>query len=77
MDILFGFGVSNVGLPGMNPFSIARIAFSSPEMPAAGSECPMLLLIYNKHAILAHIHNQTNSSQKCERVTDMLLINLT
>ena len=45
MDILLGFGVSNVGFPGMKPFSIANIAFSNPEMPAAGSECPTLLLI--------------------------------
>ena len=35
----------NVGLPGMMPFSIDMIAFMSPEIPAAGSECPTLLLI--------------------------------
>lgn len=35
---LLGFGVMKVGLPGINPFSMERIAFSSPDMPAAGSE---------------------------------------
>lgn len=35
----------NVGLPGMKPFSMERMALSRPEIPAAGSECPMLLLI--------------------------------
>lgn len=44
--VLLGFGVIKVGLPGMMPFSIARTAFSTPEIPAAGSEWPMLLLIY-------------------------------
>jgi len=42
-----GFGVMKVGLPGMVPFSIARIALIIPEIPAAGSECPRLLLIYH------------------------------
>ena len=44
--ILLGLGVSNVGLPGMIPCSSARIVFRSPEIPAPGSECPMLLLTY-------------------------------
>jgi len=44
-DELLGFGVTNVGLPGMKPFSMERMALSRPEMPAAGSECPTLLLI--------------------------------
>ena len=44
---LLGLGVLNVGLRGINPFSMESIAFSSPEIPAAGSECPILLLIYN------------------------------
>lgn len=29
----------------MMPFSIERMVLSRPEMPAAGSECPILLLI--------------------------------
>lgn len=66
MDMLSGFGISNVGLPGMNPFSIARIAFSSPEMPAAGSECPTLLLIYHQQAISAQVHSGTMSNRKFE-----------
>lgn len=58
MDILLGFGVSNVGFPGMNPFSIANIAFSNPEMPAAGpDECPLLLLICCDYARLARIYH--------------------
>ena len=44
MHSLFGLGVMNVGVPGMMPFSIARIVLRRPDMPAAGSECPMLLL---------------------------------
>lgn len=44
--LLSGFGVSNVGLPGMMPFSRARTALISPEIPAAGSEWPILLLIW-------------------------------
>ena len=30
----------------MTPFSIERMVLRRPEMPAAGSECPMLLLTY-------------------------------
>ena len=44
MHSLFGLGVTNVGVPGMIPLSMERIVFSRPEIPAAGSECPMLLL---------------------------------
>jgi len=47
INLLLGFGVMKVGLPGMVPFSIARIALIIPEIPAAGSECPRLLLIYH------------------------------
>ena len=42
---LFGLGVTKVGFPGMTPCSMARTALIRPEMPAAGSEWPMLLLI--------------------------------
>jgi hypothetical protein len=45
MHSLFGLGVMNVGVPGMMPFSMERMVLTRPEMPAAGSECPMLLLI--------------------------------
>jgi hypothetical protein len=47
-DVLLGFGVTNVGLPGMKPFSMERIALSRPEIPAAGSECPTLLFIWHE-----------------------------
>ena len=36
----------NVGIPGIRPRSMAMMTLISPELPAAGSECPMLLLIY-------------------------------
>ncbi len=45
-SLLLGFGVMKVGFPGISPFSIESTAFSNPEIPAAGSECPRLLLIY-------------------------------
>ncbi len=41
---LLGLGASNVGLRGIKPFSMESIAFNSPDRPAAGSECPILLL---------------------------------
>jgi len=41
-------GVRKVGFPGIVAFSMARRAFKRPDMPAAGSECPILLLICNK-----------------------------
>lgn len=44
--LLLGFGVMKVGLPGMRLFSIARIALSSPDIPAAGSACPTFALIF-------------------------------
>lgn len=40
-----GLGSMKVGLPGIIPFSSARMVFNKPEMPAAGSECPILLFI--------------------------------
>lgn len=45
MHLLFGLGVMKVGVPGITPCSMVRIALRSPERPAAGSECPILLLI--------------------------------
>jgi hypothetical protein len=42
-----------VGFPGMTPFSIARTAFRSPDIPAEHSECPMLLLIWRNPKELA------------------------
>ncbi len=44
--LLLGLGFKKVGLPGITPFSIARMILINPEMPAAGSERPMLLLIW-------------------------------
>lgn len=44
-NLLFGLGFSKVGLPGMTPFSMAMTAFMSPDIPAAGSAWPTLLLI--------------------------------
>ena len=46
MDSLFGLGVMKVGVPGITPCSMVRIALRRPERPAAGSECPILLLTY-------------------------------
>lgn len=43
--VLLGLGLINVGLPGITPRSIAKAILIKPEMPAAGSEWPMLLLI--------------------------------
>lgn len=34
-----------VGLPGIAPFSMDMTAFISLDKPAAGSECPILLLM--------------------------------
>lgn len=48
VNSLLGFGVSNVGLRGIWPFSMDSIAFIKPEIPAAGSECPILLLICSR-----------------------------
>ena len=47
MDSLQGFGFLKVGFPGITPFSMASTTFIRPDNPAAGSECPMLLLIYS------------------------------
>ncbi len=41
---ILGFGISKVGFPGMMPRSTANTVLSMPEIPAAGSEWPMLLL---------------------------------
>ena len=46
LHILVGLGLMNVGVPGITPRSIAMMTFINPELPAAGSECPVLLLIY-------------------------------
>lgn len=43
--LLLGLGFKKVGFPGITPFSIAKIILINPEIPAAGSECPILLLI--------------------------------
>ena len=45
VDLLFGFGTLNVGFPGIILFSKDSTVFIRPDMPAAGSECPILLLI--------------------------------
>lgn len=48
----------NVGVPGTMPCSIANTTFMSPESPAAGSECPILLLIYvfiSKRTAMKHL----------------------
>lgn len=42
---MLGFGWTKVGFPGMMPLSTAKTAFIRPDSPAAGSECPILLLI--------------------------------
>lgn len=44
-DILLGLGLIKRGVPGMRPFSIDKMALINPELPAAGSEWPILLLI--------------------------------
>lgn len=44
MDSLLGLGVMKVGVPGMMPCSMERMVLRRPEIPAAGSEWPMLLL---------------------------------
>lgn len=49
--ILLGLGLTKVGVPGIKPFSIAKIALMRPELPAAGSEWPILLLIYRELAM--------------------------
>lgn len=36
--VLSGFGVENVGLPGITPFSMAIMVLIIPEIPDAGSE---------------------------------------
>ena len=43
----------------MRPFSIARTAFISPDIPAEHSECPMLLLILRDSKELARPSSKT------------------
>lgn len=45
------FGWTKVGFPGMVPLSTAKIALIRPDSPAAGSECPILLLIYDQTSV--------------------------
>ena len=42
---ILGLGLRNVGLPRMTLCSMDNTAFRSAELPAAGSEWPILLLI--------------------------------
>ena len=42
-----------VGVPGMSPFSRHITALMTPELPAAGSECPILLLIFEREQMIS------------------------
>src|SRR6266545_8198582 len=42
---IFGFGDSKCRLGGISPSRTHNVALMSPAMPAAGSRCPMLVLI--------------------------------
>lgn len=47
MHLLLGLGVMKRGVPGILPFSRDSTVLIKPEIPAAGSEWPTLLFIYD------------------------------
>ena len=69
LNTLLGLGFSNVGFPGMIPCSMAMTALTSPEMPAAGSACPTLLLIMGTVGRLRQHENEPAHAGQFARCT--------